>query len=117
MAENLADGEFWLPPQFLSDDDDSTTVPFSPKHKPSLFLDNDENTLPFPSEFPYGFSSSDLSSPIDSLVGSSETESDEDEQLASEITRHMALTILQVDSKETENNNMVSTKFQFFLFF
>ncbi|KAK2414494.1 hypothetical protein QL285_037080 [Trifolium repens] len=106
MAENLADGEFWLPPQFLSDDDDSTTVPFSPKHKPSLFLDNDENTLPFPSEFPYGFSSSDLSSPIDSLVGSSETESDDDEQLASEITRHMALTILQVDSKETENNNM-----------
>ncbi|GAU41846.1 hypothetical protein TSUD_177570 [Trifolium subterraneum] len=106
MAENLADGEFWLPPQFLSDDDDSTTVPFSPNHKPSLSLDNDENTLPFPSEFPYGFSSSDLSSPIDSLRGSSETESDDDEQLAAELTRRMARSILQPDSKETENNNM-----------
>ncbi|PNX73317.1 hypothetical protein L195_g029216 [Trifolium pratense] len=106
MAENLADGEFWLPPQFLSDDDDITTVPFSPKHKPASFLDNDENTLPFPSEFPYGFSSSDLSSPIDSLGGSSETESDEDEQLAAELTRRMAHLILQPDSKETENDNM-----------
>lgn len=104
MAENLDDGEFWLPPQFLSDDD----VPFSPKNKPSI-LNNGEDTLFFPSEFPYGFASSDLSSPEDSLVGSSETESSDEEQFVAELTRRMTRSSLQIDSKSSENNSVYTS--------
>ncbi|XP_058739699.1 uncharacterized protein LOC131611881 isoform X1 [Vicia villosa] len=93
MADNLVDGEFWLPLQFLSDDEDNlTTPPFTSKHRP------------FPSELSFGFASSDFSSPGDSLSGSSETESDEDEKHMAELTRRMARSTLQVDSKASDNN-------------
>lgn len=102
MADNLDDGVFWLPPQFLADDD-FTTTPFKPK--PTLSNTNNGNdSLFFPSEFPYGFAS-DLSSPVDSLIGgSSETESDEEEHLVAELTRRMARSTLQNDFKSSENN-------------
>lgn len=86
MADNLDDGEFWLPPQFLADDDVVST-PFDAKF-PALR----DDAVFFPSEFPYGgVRSSELGSPVDSTVGgSSETESDEEEQLVAELTRRMA---------------------------
>ncbi|XP_050912715.1 uncharacterized protein LOC127127551 isoform X3 [Lathyrus oleraceus] len=101
MAENLVDGEFWLPLQFLSDDEDGgglTTPSFSSKEKPSPLFNNGEDTLP------YGFASFDFSSPVDSLSGSSETESDEDEKHMAELTRRMARSTLEVDYKASDKN-------------
>ncbi|WVZ04969.1 hypothetical protein V8G54_018315 [Vigna mungo] len=94
MADNLDDGEFWLPPQFLADDDAPVT-PFQGKRQP---LQHD--ALVFPSEFPYGFPSSELASPVDSTAGgSSETESDEEEQLVAELSLRLARSSLQTDNK------------------
>lgn len=94
MADNLDDGEFWLPPQFLADDDAPVT-PLKEKRQP---LQND--ALLFPSEFPYGFASSELASPVDSTAGgSSETESDEEEQLVAELSLRVARSSLQTDNK------------------
>ena len=47
--------------------------------------------LCFRSEFPYDYGSSVLSSPVESVVGSTETESDEDDLLLTELTRQLAL--------------------------
>lgn len=84
MAEELNDGEFWLPPQFLSDEDDT----FMENNN----RDSESNRVFFPCDFPYGFgsfaSSSALSSPVESVVGSAETESDEEDYIT-ELTRHM----------------------------
>ncbi|KAK4270408.1 hypothetical protein QN277_023446 [Acacia crassicarpa] len=99
MAENLDDGEFWLPPQFLTDDD-----LFMEKHscfvKPKNY-DADPFPTLLPSEFPYGYMShgvpSNFSSPVESMVASSETESDEEEHMA-ELTRLMAHSTLDFDS-------------------
>lgn len=65
MAEELDDGEFWLPPKFLSDE-----------------LMEFEN-VKSGGEGGFGLTrpNSDLSSPGESVVGSTETESDEDEFL------------------------------------
>ena len=83
MAENLDDGEFWLPPQFLADDDGDMEKSTGLKLRNTSFgFDLEGDTAR--GLFPYGCSShgfsSDLSSPVESLVGSSETESDEKEQ-------------------------------------
>lgn len=94
MAESLDDGEFWLPPKFLNDDD--------------LFLEekcggNDvkngrHGVGLYPFEFPLGFGpfgvTSDLGSPVESLVGSSETESDEEEYIAG-LTHQMKRSTLE----------------------
>ncbi|OMO66447.1 hypothetical protein CCACVL1_21133 [Corchorus capsularis] len=103
MAEVLDDGEFWLPPSFLTDDDlfmDKTTE--AKKNQKDGFgfgfeLDGSNKSL-FPYEFPNGFGSfgfsSDLSSPVESVVGSTETESDEEDFLAG-LTRQMAHSTLE----------------------
>ncbi|CAA2971507.1 uncharacterized protein LOC111369366 isoform X2 [Olea europaea var. sylvestris] len=91
MAEELYDGKFWLPPQFLTDDD--------------LLMDfkNKRND-----NFSFGFNgnsfgpNSDLSSPVESVTGSTETESDEDDYL-SEVARKLLQSTLQ-DSKITLDN-------------
>ncbi|XP_027351767.1 uncharacterized protein LOC113862773 [Abrus precatorius] len=103
MAENLDDGEFWLPSQFLADDD-ATLAPFDAKCQ-ALNPKNGDDAVLFPSEFPYGFfPSSEIPSPVDSLVGgSSETESDDDDQLVAELTRRMARSSLQVHVKSPDN--------------
>jgi hypothetical protein len=58
----------------------------------------------FPS-LPYGFGSfgffSDLSSPVESVVGSTETESDEEDYLAG-LTRQMAHSTLEDDFKRND---------------
>ncbi|XP_028785224.1 uncharacterized protein LOC114741139 [Neltuma alba] len=100
MAENLDDGEFWLPPQILADDD-----LVMEKHgcfgKPKNNDAEPFQTL-FPSEFPYGYVSrgvpSNFSSPVESVVGSSETESDEEEHMVA-LTRRMAYSTLDLESE------------------
>ncbi|XP_058109382.1 uncharacterized protein LOC131252727 [Magnolia sinica] len=88
MAEDLDDGEFWLPSHFLADDT------FMEKKNRAAAHDN---SLCFPDEFPYWFGSA-LSSPVESVVGSTETESDEEDYLAG-LTRQMAHTMLQEEEK------------------
>ncbi|KAI4356545.1 hypothetical protein L6164_000562 [Bauhinia variegata] len=96
MAANLDDGEFWLPPQFLDDE----VVMEESKSDGFGGLDADALKGLFPFEFPCGFGScgvaSDVSSPVESVVGSSETESDEEEHMA-ELSRQMAHSTLGVD--------------------
>ncbi|GMJ12136.1 hypothetical protein like AT3G54000 [Hibiscus trionum] len=81
MAEVLDDGEFWLPPRFLADDD-----LFMEKSK----INNSPDSL-FPYELP-----SNLSSPVESVVGSTETDSDEADYLVG-LTRQMARYTLEDD--------------------
>ncbi|XP_068669167.1 uncharacterized protein [Aristolochia californica] len=86
MAEDLDDGEFWLPSEFLVED-----ILMEKKHRGE---ENDTRVC-FPGEFPYEFGSfgSNLSSPVESLVGSAETESDEEECIAG-LSRQMAHSML-----------------------
>ncbi|KAL2485167.1 hypothetical protein Adt_29923 [Abeliophyllum distichum] len=92
MAEELYDGEFWLPPQFLTDDD--LLMDFKSKG-------NDK--------FSFGYSgnsfgpNSDLSSPVESVVGSTETESDEDDYLT-EVTRKLLQSTLHDSKFPLENS-------------
>ncbi|KAI3925689.1 hypothetical protein MKW92_045726 [Papaver armeniacum] len=100
MAESLDDGEFWLPSEFLTDDDllmDKIDMidgggDISPENQKL------RSGLCFPSEFPYGFdssSSSAFSSPVESVGSSStETESDEEDFLAG-LTQQMVHSTLQ----------------------
>nr|GEV79486.1 hypothetical protein [Tanacetum cinerariifolium] len=59
MAQELLDGEFWLPPEFLNDDDFVTGKPTTGK----------------------GFYGLGSGSPVESFLGSNETESDEEDYL------------------------------------
>lgn len=110
MAQSLDDGEFWLPPQFLTDDDilmdlsmtNNSNIQKSSNNKEGFDLEADATKSLFPFEFPYGFgafghSSSDLSSPVESVVGSTETESDEEDYIAG-LTRQIAHSTLEDDA-------------------
>ncbi|KAI9115835.1 hypothetical protein K1719_012765 [Acacia pycnantha] len=110
MAENLDDGEFWLPPQFLDDDVFIEDRNSGLKLQSNGLLDTvSPKDLSFPLEFPYGFdscgSASDLSSPVESVVGSSETESDEEEPMP-DLTHRMARTTLEVDCASDKPKEM-----------
>ncbi|MED6149241.1 hypothetical protein PIB30_060524 [Stylosanthes scabra] len=95
MAENLDDGEFWLPPQFLDDNDDDETDSFPSNDDPLYLSSGDDSAFHFGSST--GVPSSDLSSP---LSGSSETESDEDDHLhrVAELTHRVAHSTLHSHS-------------------
>lgn len=98
MAESsIDDGELCLPPQFLSDD--YLTMEKSPVTKSTgdWFVKESGNGFKgFDFSFnSFGFSS-DLSSPVDSVHGSTETESDEEDYLT-ELTRKMAQSTLEDD--------------------
>ena len=87
MAESLDDGEFWLPLEFLIDDDLAME-----KYETETHEATKGGLLSF--EVPYmGFgsfgTSSDLSSSVESVVGSSETKSDEEDYLVG-LTHQMA---------------------------
>ncbi|KAL9153074.1 hypothetical protein ABFS82_10G025100 [Erythranthe guttata] len=90
MAEELDDGEFWLPSEFLTDDDllmDFKTDHFQTKRSDS---------------FSTGFGiNSDLSSPVESIMGSTETESDEDDFLTG-LTRKLAHSSFQDSTLPTD---------------
>ncbi|XP_019462082.1 PREDICTED: protein kinase 4 isoform X2 [Lupinus angustifolius] len=102
MFENLDDGEFWLPPQFLSDDENNNNNNFESKNKKHNPNNVVVDEAMFRSEFPFGFfgfPSSNLSSP---LGGSSETESDEEEQhQIAEFNRLMTRSNLEHDFNNT----------------
>ncbi|PIA54535.1 hypothetical protein AQUCO_00900827v1 [Aquilegia coerulea] len=89
MAEALVDGEFWLPSEFLSDDE---RLMEKQKFQNKINNTQSESKFCFPSEFPYGFYNS--TSPVESLVGSIETESDEEDYMSG-FTRQMARSLLQ----------------------
>ncbi|XP_022746213.1 uncharacterized protein LOC111296271 [Durio zibethinus] len=85
MAEQINDTEFWLPAKFLTDDDvvmekENLKNKTSGKNNKDLLMSNHG----FPTEFPHEFDSfSALSSPVETIVGSTESDkSDEDEFLA-----------------------------------
>ncbi|KAF3433583.1 hypothetical protein FNV43_RR24685 [Rhamnella rubrinervis] len=110
MAQSLEDAEFWLPPRFLTDDD--------------VFMDKKNNcgggigagfgpTAGFPSEFPYEFdsfsSNSPLSSPVESVVGSTETESSDEEDFFVGLTRRLAQSTIH-DSQKLAVSNFAQDK-------
>ncbi|KAL5742650.1 hypothetical protein ACOSP7_029382 [Xanthoceras sorbifolium] len=113
MAESLDDGEFWLPPEFLTDDDilmdmsinNNLKKKSNNNNKDGFDFDSDIVKPMFPFEFSYGFGSfglsSDLSSPVESVVGSTETESDEEDYIAG-LTRQMTHSTLKEGFKRAD---------------
>lgn len=105
MAKDSDDCEFWLPPQFLNDDDDLFTELKGHKN-------DGRNGLGFGGDYQRGYSSgfygfgpnSDLSSPVD---GSTETESDEEDYIT-ELTRKMSRSTLLDCGLAYENRKVVS---------
>lgn len=96
MAQELADGEFWLPPEFLNDED--ILMDFLPG-KPNTGTRTNNGSSGF-----YGFvPNSDLSSPVESVMGSTETESDEEDYLSG-LTRKFASTTLHDDFWRSDAN-------------
>lgn len=95
MAQELDDGEFWLPSEFLTDDD--LLMDFKADY--SKTKRSDDFSLGFGNSS--GFNS-DLSSPVESVMGSTETESDEDDFITG-LTREMA--------HSTISDNKVATFF------
>ncbi|KAG2690707.1 hypothetical protein I3760_09G202200 [Carya illinoinensis] len=105
MSASLDDAEFWLPPEFLTDDDLATDKNNNCKSDGNGFRSDTEATRSlFHFEFPYGFgsfgTSSDLGSPVESVVGSSETESDEEDYVAG-LTRQLAHSTLADDVRKS----------------
>ncbi|KAK4377640.1 hypothetical protein RND71_003936 [Anisodus tanguticus] len=100
--------EFWLPPQFLTDDD--ILCGFKNNNNSKLYFGCD-----FENEFSYGFNmfgpNSDLSSPVDSVVGSIETESEEEEEedYLTELTRQMAYSTLENHKVKSLSSSPQST--------
>ncbi|KAJ6407810.1 hypothetical protein OIU84_011167 [Salix udensis] len=112
MTETLDDGEFWLPPQFLIDDDkvlmennSNNNLRNGSARDVFGYSKTDYGKSLFPVEFPCGFGSfgfsSDLSSPVESVEGSTETESDEEDYLAG-LTRQIAHSTLEDDFKTND---------------
>ncbi|XWS59891.1 hypothetical protein CRYUN_Cryun08bG0160800 [Craigia yunnanensis] len=101
MAEVSDDGEFWLPPQFLTDDDlfvDKSEAKNNPKNlKDGFGLELDGSKSLFPYEFPSGFGSFGFSSDL----SSTETESDEEDYLAG-LTRQLAHSTLEDDFRRND---------------
>ncbi|XP_051130467.1 uncharacterized protein LOC127250994 [Andrographis paniculata] len=87
MAQELDDGEFWLPSDFLTDDD--LLMDFKPVHLRAKRGDDSSQGVAN-----YCYFNSDLSSPVESVNGSTETESDEDEYITA-LSRKMANSTLQ----------------------
>ncbi|KAK4432328.1 hypothetical protein Salat_0994900 [Sesamum alatum] len=87
MAQELDDLDFWLPSDFLTDDDlltDFKTDGLGAKG-------TDDFSYGAPNSFGVG---SDVSSPVESVTGTMETESDEDD-LITELSRKFAYSTLQ----------------------
>ncbi|XP_030532005.1 uncharacterized protein LOC115742055 [Rhodamnia argentea] len=100
MAESIDDGEFWLPPQFLSDADELLVFPERRFPGPSwgAAAAHASAATAFPSfELAGGLGRSpDLGSPVESVEGSTEDWSDEGEHIA-DLTRKVAQSTLEDD--------------------
>ncbi|TMW88730.1 hypothetical protein EJD97_018184 [Solanum chilense] len=96
MGEDSKECEFWLPPEFLTGDD--VFMGFKGNSKGEGNERKRYFGCDFQNEFSYGFNMfgphSDLSSPVESVVGSTETESDEEDYIT-ELTRQMAQSTLE----------------------
>ncbi|XP_049407150.1 uncharacterized protein LOC125870697 [Solanum stenotomum] len=103
MEKDLDDCEFWLPSQFLTDDD--LLMDFK------MTSPGSDGSKLFGGEFGYGFSqfgsNSDLSSPVESVLGSTENESDEDDYITG-LTRKMVHSTLQEAGLGYENGKGLS---------
>ncbi|XP_022743117.1 uncharacterized protein LOC111294178 [Durio zibethinus] len=92
MAEQIDDAEFWLPAEFLADDDiimekENLKNKNGGNNKAELLIPSHG----FPTEFPYELDSfSALSSPVESVVGSTETESSDEDEFLAGLTRRLA---------------------------
>ncbi|XWS56652.1 hypothetical protein CRYUN_Cryun09bG0104100 [Craigia yunnanensis] len=92
MAEHLDDAGFWLPAKFLTDDDiiteeENLKNKSGGNNKTELLI----SSRGFQNEFPYEFDSfSALSSPVESVVGSTETESSDEDEFLAGLTRRLA---------------------------
>ncbi|KAI4331684.1 hypothetical protein MLD38_029845 [Melastoma candidum] len=85
----LRDGEFWLPPQFLSDDE--------PRIQPPVPSCGAAGGRFFPPvDYGNGCGHSTLTSPGDSVVGSADV-SDNEEDFISDLTRKVAQSTLEDD--------------------
>ncbi|CAI9783292.1 unnamed protein product [Fraxinus pennsylvanica] len=94
MAAELDEGKFWLPPQFLTDD-----LLIDGQNKIHQTKKTDDFSFAFGNSFgPF----SDLSSPVESVMGSTETESDEDDYMT-ELTRKIAQSTIQDSRYSVEN--------------
>lgn len=114
MAQSLEDAEFWLPPRFLTDDDIfMDTESFNKNDCGGRVGTGFGPTVGFPSEFPYEFdsfsSSSALSSPVESVVGSTETESSDEEDFFVGLTRRLAQSTIH-DSQKLAVPNLAQDK-------
>ncbi|KAE8671934.1 WAS/WASL-interacting protein family member 2, putative isoform 2 [Hibiscus syriacus] len=116
----MDDAEFWLPAEFLADDDGIMK-------KGNLKNENDGKTGTeswasshgFPSELPYEFDSfgsvSALSSPVESVVESTETESSDEDEFLAGLTRRLAystsqkLTVATLSSDKNEKNGALAS--------
>ncbi|PON87615.1 TIP41-like protein [Trema orientale] len=98
-SKSLDDAEFWLPSQFLTDDD--VLMGKENFHKNGAMATHGS----FPTEFPYEFdsfgSNSALSSPVESVVSSTETESSDEEDFFAGLTRRFAQSNLRETQKLT----------------
>lgn len=106
-AEALDNGEFFLPSHFLTDDDILMD-------KENISMASSEANLSFPSEFPFCFgsygssSSSALNSPVESVNGSTETESDEDDFLAGLTRKFVESTRIQPKKSTSPTGRVVA---------
>ncbi|XP_009776229.1 uncharacterized protein LOC107809166 [Nicotiana tabacum] len=108
MEEYSKECEFWLPPQFLTDDD--ILLGFKTNSK------GEENEMKsyfgcgFKNEFSFMLGpKSDLSSPVESVVGSTETESSDEEDYITELTRQMAHSTLENHKVQSLSSSPQST--------
>lgn len=107
MAAEFDDGKFWLPPQFLTDDESL----ISGQSKIKQTKQTEDFSFTFGNSIgPF----SDLSSPVESVMGSTETESDEDDYM-NELTRKMAQSTFQ-DFSYPVDNKQVCISFLIFFF-
>lgn len=106
MAAEFDDGKFWLPPQFLTDDD----LLISGQSKIKQTKQTEDFSFTFGNSIgPF----SDLSSPVESVMGSTETESDEDDYMT-ELTRKMAQSTFQDFSYPVDNKQVCISFLIFF---
>ncbi|KAK9055497.1 hypothetical protein SSX86_026580 [Deinandra increscens subsp. villosa] len=92
MEQELADGEFWLPPEFLNDED--ILMDFSPGKPISGKV---TSTI-----HPYG---SNLSSPVESVMGSTETTESDEEDYLNGLTLKLANTTIHEDFWKLDANS------------
>ncbi|XP_009615069.1 uncharacterized protein [Nicotiana tomentosiformis] len=87
MASKFEEPEFWLPSEFLTDDEILLGLG-NLKKTEGRKNDFSDLNLCFPTDFPYDFCPPALGSPVDSFVASTETESDEEDALTG-LTRQL----------------------------